>query len=139
MGVSDDLIGFKESTKRNSKTYKRCRGPSTSSMRTTRQQKWTKQRYSSFRDEMATYISKGHYETNMLPDSKTGAKRSTNQSPKDTGEQRVLSKKEIEMNQFQKGRWAFHAYKKGHILEANVINGLRHGNRKLKYKLEHLQ
>jgi hypothetical protein len=128
-------MALKENTKRNSHTFKRCRGPATSTMRTTRQQKWSKQRYSSFRNELRDYLNKGEYEWSAFPSSKNGRKRSLNQSPKDAWPNSMItrSKKEIERDYPQ---FADIFARKKQVSEPNVINGLRHGERKLTYNIK---
>lgn len=125
INMSDKMLvnfGFKESSKRNSSSYKRF-GIHVNRM-IIRQKKWKKNRYGSYRQEVKTYISKELYNRSNWPDSKSGSRRNIWASPKDCGPNSASfhAKSEIDNN--------FYAelfYDKNVISQPNIMNGLRRG------------
>lgn len=130
----------KENTRRNGHTYKRYRSNNRSN------KKFNKQRFSSYRQEMKEYINT-KYEQIHIPCSKTGRKRTIEQSPKDCGrcgksEIKVVLEREMKDFAVIIGKFGYMRFIGGRriacpyqIQENWVINGLKHRTRILSYQI----
>jgi hypothetical protein len=130
---------IKENTRRNGHTYKRFHGNDKSN------QKFNKQRFSSYRHDMKKYVQK-HYDEANAPCSKSGRKRAFCQSPKDTiygckSEIKIVLEKEMIKSKGKVivGKFGYLRYNNktssypNWVRENWVINGLKHRTRMLSY------
>lgn len=119
-------FGYKASTRRNGRTYKRL--PSYTANYSKIQAIWDRNRNGSFRQEFKQYLKMDEYETSHPPNSKSGGKRNIYTSPKDrtTGCAVTHTKIEIEHKYIELTH--------KHVIEPNIIKSLRRGTRRTHYR-----
>jgi hypothetical protein len=130
---------IKPDTKRNNSTYKLARGRLQVSNRYSNR-RWAKNRFASYRNDMKNYTNNDRDDN--MPSMNSNARRDIWTSPKDSiGSNGLDSRHEIEsyMNKQSDDtgiyRIVYKTVKYNVITEKNVIRALKHGKKKLSYRV----